>query len=194
MVEMVSTRDLMEWQRVAGRAIFIPLSLRRVGPLRHRHIVPPTRPIVRDGELWFYYSGMRRRFQPDKHRPLVDGRRRYVSVPDNGAILLAKLRLDGFVSMDAGHQEGTLLTVRLHLEGKRMFVNADASGGQIRAEILGPDRHLLVGQERTHPGRSSEGGTEVEGDSRLGRTGREAGPDSLPPEPGQSLRILDGIG
>ena len=40
--------------------------------------------------------------------------------------------------MDAGHQEGTLLTVRLNLEGRRMFVNADASGGQIRAEILGP--------------------------------------------------------
>lgn len=138
MVEMVSTRDLREWQRVAGRAIFIPLSHDGLDRYDTGTIVPPTRPIVRDGELWFYYSGMRRRFQPSNIGPLVDGRRRYVSVPDNGAILLAKLRQDGFVSMDAGHQEGTLLTVRLNLEGNRMFVNADASGGRIRAEILGP--------------------------------------------------------
>ena len=136
MVEMVSTRDLRQWHRVAGRKIFIPLSHAGVGRYDTGTIVPPSRPIVRDGELWLYYSGNKRRFESGNIGPLVDGRKRYVSLPDTGAVLLAKLRLDGFVSLDAGEQEGSLLTVPLSLEGKRMFVNVNATGGYIRAEIL----------------------------------------------------------
>ena len=67
---------------------------------------------------------------------MADGSRRYRSVPDIGAILLAKLRLDGFVSMDAGELKGTLLTVPLHLKGRRLFVNVDALDGEVTAEIF----------------------------------------------------------
>ena len=137
LVEMVSSRDLCEWSPVAGRRAFIPPSFAGPGLYDTGSVVPPSRPVVRDGELWLYYTGLKRRFQEANIGVMKDGSRRYVSVPDIGAVLLAKLRLDGFVSMDAGSQEGTLLTVPLLIKGRRLFVNVDASEGEVRAEILG---------------------------------------------------------
>ena len=67
---------------------------------------------------------------------MEDGSRRYRSVPDIGAILLSRLRLDGFVSIDAGELKGSLLTVPLQLKGRRLFVNVDAAEGEVTAEIF----------------------------------------------------------
>lgn len=51
---------------------------------------------------------------------------------------LAKLRRDGFVSMHAGKEEGTLTTEPIVFDGKYMFVNADVKGkkSQLLVEIL----------------------------------------------------------
>ena len=64
-VELVTSRDLEHWTPVADRAVFIPNAPVGPGVYDTGTIVPPTRPIVRDGELWFYYSGIKRRFQPE---------------------------------------------------------------------------------------------------------------------------------
>ncbi len=135
-VELVTSRDLEHWTPVADRAVFIPNAQVGPGVYDTGTIVPPTRPVVRDGELWFYYTGIKRRFQPDNVKVGSDGKARYVSVPDGGAIYLARLRLDGFVSLDAGQLEGSLTTLPLKLAGKRLFVNADARAGGVRAEVL----------------------------------------------------------
>lgn len=50
---------------------------------------------------------------------------------------LAVLRRDGFVSMDAGETEGTATTRPVTFRGKHLFINADASAGELRAEVLG---------------------------------------------------------
>ena len=52
-----------------------------------------------------------------------------------GALCLAKLRLDGFVSLDA-EGEGTVVTERFTLNGADLYVNADVPHGELRAEIL----------------------------------------------------------
>ncbi len=49
---------------------------------------------------------------------------------------LAKLRRDGFASLNAGSLEGFVTTRNLTFNGEYLFVNADASNGQLRAEIL----------------------------------------------------------
>lgn len=49
---------------------------------------------------------------------------------------LAVLRRDGFASMDAGEEGGTLTTRPVRFRGKHLFVNADAEGGELRAEVL----------------------------------------------------------
>lgn len=60
---------------------------------------------------------------------------------------LASLRRDGFASMDADTDEGTLLTRELIFdEGKYLFVNVDASkGGQLLAEVLDKNGSVIEG-------------------------------------------------
>jgi len=49
---------------------------------------------------------------------------------------LAFLRRDGFASIDAGEQEGTLTTRPISFKGAHLFLNADSKAGEIHAEIL----------------------------------------------------------
>jgi hypothetical protein len=49
---------------------------------------------------------------------------------------LATLRRDGFVSLDAGKEEGWILTRPLRLQGKYLFVNVEAPAGELRVEVL----------------------------------------------------------
>jgi hypothetical protein len=56
---------------------------------------------------------------------------------------LAKLRRDGFASMDAGDTTGTLTTRPVRFSGKYLLVNADVDGGELRAEILDEAGHVI---------------------------------------------------
>lgn len=48
-------------------------------------------------------------------------------------------RRDGFVSLGAGERQGTVLTRPFELAGDKLLVNADASGGELRVEVLDGD-------------------------------------------------------
>jgi hypothetical protein len=132
MVELASSRDLIHWERVGNREKFIPLSVLD-GERNYdtAQLLAANRPIVKDGELWFYYTGLKWRYHPDDVKS--EG---HVSRPDSGAICLAKLRLDGFVSLDAGSATGSILTKPLILGGQSLRVNVEAPDGELRAEIL----------------------------------------------------------
>lgn len=80
--------------------------------------------LVMGDQLYFYVSGRAQ-----------DG--------DPASTGLAILRRDGFVSMDAGDTAGTLTTRPLTFKGRHLFVNADADGGELRAEILDADGKAL---------------------------------------------------
>ncbi len=62
---------------------------------------------------------------------------------DAGAICLSKLRLDGFVSLDAGPTDATVLTKPLQWHGAKLWINADACGGEVRVEIVDAGGRLL---------------------------------------------------
>jgi hypothetical protein len=80
--------------------------------------------VVMGDELWFYYTG----FAGDESRP-KDG------MYANGATGLAILRRDGFASFDADATTSYLTTRPVSFSGKNLFVNASATGGQLRAEV-----------------------------------------------------------
>ena len=63
---------------------------------------------------------------------------------DSGAICLAVLRRDGFISLDAGEEEGMILTESFTLLGDKMFVNVDALDGELRVEVLDGDGKVLA--------------------------------------------------
>ena len=54
----------------------------------------------------------------------------------NGGIYLARLGRDGFVSFWADERGGFVETRALKFEGNRLFVDADASKGELRAEVI----------------------------------------------------------
>jgi hypothetical protein len=75
-------------------------------------------------ELWFYFGAWSGE-SPEKK-----------STYAGGSTGLAKLRRDGFYSMDASGKQGTLTTTPVSFTGKYPFVNANASGGELKAEVL----------------------------------------------------------
>lgn len=77
--------------------------------------------LVVGDQLYFYYSG-RRRNDPTWDSSCRTG--------------VAMLRRDGFASMDAGEEAGTLTTRPLRFTGRHLFVNADTRAGELRVEVL----------------------------------------------------------
>jgi len=65
-----------------------------------------------------------------------------------GSTGLAILRRDGFASMDAGPQSGSLTTQPVIFNGRYLFVNANARDGELLVEVLGEDGNVIPAFER----------------------------------------------
>jgi hypothetical protein len=84
-------------------------------------------------ELWIYYGawGVRHNGDDNLLGKVVNGHRVM------GALGLAKLRLDGFVSLHAGNSEGVVLSRQIRVGDRpRLRVNADASRGMLSVELM----------------------------------------------------------
>ncbi len=138
-LQLISSRDARKWERVGDRTPIVPVGRRDIDWDFGFNSPSSGAPIRVDDELWFYYSGR-------SYRHPIDGQSRE---PNKGAIGLAKLRLDGFVSMDAAGEEGSLLTRRLQFRHPGLYVNADAAKGELQVEVLGADGRPLPGFSRT---------------------------------------------
>lgn len=146
--QLAISRNGLNWERPCDDSL-IPLTPLPSGFVRHKtagspetgvdafdpgvpwdygnnniNILGPLR--VKD-ELWFYYSG-----RSSDHR----------TSPQTGAIGLATMRLDGFASMNTAEQ-GTIVTRPLRLGDGPLRLNADASKGEIRVEILDTDQEPI---------------------------------------------------
>ncbi len=133
LIQLACSRDLQRWQRLGQRQAFIGPSPIGSGAYDLTQLLPAGAPLIRGDEIWIYYSGLKYR------EPPVEG-----ADPKQGAVCLAVLRRDGFISMDAGDAPGTLLTKTFVLQGGGIFVNVDASAGSLNAELLSPDEKVLA--------------------------------------------------
>ena len=120
--KLATSRDLRSWVKVGNRDVFLPVSELGEGVIDTAQVLPLSRPIRKGDELWIYYSGLDVRYP--------------VQGAYKGGIHLARLRRDGFVSFWAGEPGGFVETRALQFEGNRLFVNADASKGEFRAEVI----------------------------------------------------------
>ena len=136
-VQLVSSRDLKNWTRQGDRKAFIAPSPIGGGAYDTVQILGPASAVVRDKELWFYYTGIRTRGPGYKMSGGALG-------STGGAICLAVLRRDGFISLDAGEKKGTIVTKPFKVPSNRLFVNVDAFKGELRAEVLGKAGNVLA--------------------------------------------------
>jgi hypothetical protein len=157
--------DTLIWQRAGNRKVFLPLGPRGSWD---NYMVYPVQPLIVGDEIWIYYAGYNfRHHQYRNAGELQDGRR------ISACIGLAKLRLDGFVSLDAGDEGGYVVTrpfgvpppfyvkytVRVK-DAKRLFINAEAKKGEVRIELLDANA-----EDQVIPGFSREECDRFNGDS-----------------------------
>ncbi|MBI5093513.1 MAG: hypothetical protein HZB26_13860 [Candidatus Hydrogenedentes bacterium] len=133
-VQLACSRDLRNWKRLGDRKPFIGCSPLGGGAYDLACVLPPSFPVVRDDQLWFYYTG-------GMNYGLV--RNKGVD-SDTFAVCLAILRRDGFISLDADEKEGALLTEPFTMPGGALFVNVDASNGEIAAEVLDDEGKVVA--------------------------------------------------
>jgi hypothetical protein len=142
---LATSRDGFHWHRPDRRPF---LGARREPGSWEYGYVESTGGIclVVGDELWFYYSayaGDPTRLAPDWH---VNG------TYANGAMGLAKLRRDGFASMQARHLGGSLTTRPLTFTGDRLFVNANTAGAELTVECLDAHGQPIAPFTRQHCG------------------------------------------
>lgn len=119
-VQLAVSRGGRRWHRVAERATFFEPGRGEVWD--RGTIFPSTTLVVKDDQIYIYYTGVSRRHGEGEGAAKGIG--------------LATLRRDGFVSLDAGATPGKIVTRLLSFDGSSLFVNADVDrGGHVKAEI-----------------------------------------------------------
>ena len=118
------SRDGFHWDR-SSRHTFIGAS-RKEGDWERGYIHSVGGCCLVVGDRLFFYYGAFSGVSPKRGGDLYAG----------GATGLATLRRDGFASMDAGRDGGTLTTRPVTFRGKHLFVNVDAPDGELRVEVL----------------------------------------------------------
>ena len=134
-VQLICSRDMHDWKRLGERQAFIGPSPVDSGAYDLTQILPPSRPIVRGDELWFSYTGIKYR------GGAPEGAR------DMGAVCLAVLRRDGFISLDAGEQEGAVLTCPFTLPRGQFHLNVDATDGRAVGQLCDDNGVAIPGFE-----------------------------------------------
>ncbi|QGQ94329.1 hypothetical protein EHS13_05115 [Paenibacillus psychroresistens] len=105
--QLVSSRDGQHWERAAYRQPFI--GNEPLGTIGAGYQSDFSNPPIRMGdELWFYYGSSQ--FGKNVR-------------PNIGGICLAKLRLDGFASIEGGYATGSIVTRPLDFYGKLLTIN-----------------------------------------------------------------------
>jgi hypothetical protein len=160
------SRDGFHWQRPDRRA-FIPVSEKH-GDWNWGNVQSAGGGcLVVGDQLYFYVSG----------RAGVPGSR-HSGVCSTG---LATLRRDGFASLDAGDEEGTVTTRPLRFQGSHLFVNANVADGELQAEVLDRDGKGMAPFTR-------DNSIPLREDTTIGEM-RFSGADDLSPLVGKTVRL-----
>ena len=149
------------WKRLGDREPFIEtsgLDKGLAGNFDRQQIGVLNRPLVKQDELWFYYTGAKSRTPPYLLWPNGKPRRGADLTPEEKAdfedgwiaICLATLRLDGFVSLTAGDKAGQVITKPFVAAGDRVLLNVDVrKGGETTIEVLDEDMQIIDGFEQS---------------------------------------------
>ena len=139
------SRDGKAFSRMSDRTGFIPLGANGTWD---DACIYGRQPIVHDGRIWFYYLGVN--WAHGVEDLLAEGEN------SQGAVGVATLPIDGFVSLDAGPNPGTVTTHPLVFKGSCLVVTFEdsqkGSAGMdnvstLRAEILDWTGKVIEGFE-----------------------------------------------
>jgi len=124
-IQLAFSRDGRHWSRAGDRQVFLPTG-QSPKDFDWGMVFVMQHPLVVGEEVWIYYVGF---------QGLHWATRRQES--QGGAVGLARLRLDRFLSVHAPRDGGVLVTKPLTFSGKQLEINYSARGaGSLRVAIL----------------------------------------------------------
>jgi hypothetical protein len=124
--QLCHSRNGKTWIRDPKRNVFLPNG--PPGSWDAGDMRAACRSVILDDRVLFYYAGSAA--EHGKGHELKLGR---ASGMDIG---LATLRRDGWVSLDAGEQPGTLITKPFPLPKGKLHLNVDARGGRVQVALI----------------------------------------------------------
>lgn len=143
-VQLTYTLDGRNWRRAGNREPILVCGDQ--GAFDSGAVYPPNAPFMKDGEVWMYYGGSNDlHAEPPRH-----------GEPVQRGINLAKIARDRLVCLTTDGQ-GVATTTTLGVNADALWINADASEGSVRVELVDPF-------DRVIEGRSSEDCVPVTGD------------------------------
>jgi len=138
---LATSRDGIRWERTLDRQTF--LSLGPAGSWEDGMVRISQNFITVGDRIYLYYGGVQgphtgRKFPEVErvHRPMIG---------------LATIRRDGFVSLDAGDEEGYVLTKPLALLGGELHINVDSPDGYVIAAVTDGEGRPLDGFAASAP-------------------------------------------
>jgi hypothetical protein len=127
-LQIAFSRDGFHWDR-RNRRPFLAASRQRGNWERGYLTSAGGCCLVVGDQLHFYYGA----FQGDQ--AMTTGDEIWTGMYAKASSGLATLRRDGFASMNAGAQGGTLTTPPIAFQGAHLFVNVDNPQGELRVEV-----------------------------------------------------------
>jgi hypothetical protein len=127
--ELTFSRDAFNWSRLPDRQKFIPTG--EPGDPDGFMVFPAQQPVVVGDDVYVYWCG------EDCPHDVDDA---------HGVTYRGRLRMDGFISLQADRRLGALITRPFVLQGERILINAATHGGEIVAELAEPYYHEVRGK------------------------------------------------
>ena len=123
-IQLCWSRDGIKWERHPERPKFIETEEK--GKMGGYMVFPAQEPVVFNNEIYIYVNA--HSSFPHNAQPEIS----------TNWVYRTKLRMDGFVSLDAGSQMGNLITRPFVLQSDKISINAACQGGKIIAELAEP--------------------------------------------------------
>ncbi len=137
--QLIYSRDGLKWHRACNRQTFLDWG--PPGSWDQAWVTPSQNPPIRVGDkLYIFYQG-----RQTLHWAVAP-------FGHIGSVGLAFLRVDGFVSLEAQCEEGSVTTTPLLLEGTTLpavHINAFARPGTVTVEVLDLDGNPIEGFRRS---------------------------------------------
>lgn len=130
-IELAWSQDGIHWSRLPDRQKFLRRG--RPGEQDGYMVIPAQEPVIVGDEMFVYYTG-----HPNPHGA--------ADANANSVGFRTKLRLDGFISLDAGLPHGALITRPFTLQSDHIAINAVTHHGDIVAELVEPYYHEPEGK------------------------------------------------
>ena len=131
-IQLTYSKNGRTWHRAGNREPILECGPR--GSHDSGNVYPSHAPFVRDDEIWVYHSCS---------NELHGEGTRYGEESRRG-INLAKIEKDRLVCLKTEAQ-GVVTTVPLSIEPNALWINADATGGSLRVEIVDPFDRVVPG-------------------------------------------------